>query len=147
MIDVDRGCEIRRTPEGVSVFMYIDQPGVFYNEHGVEVGAKAAQMAGFAVDTLLRERKKREAILAAGKTIAESYQETEREVVAESGDYRIVHIGSERYNVEFSDGSVMNLNGPVSLAVAQKIMEALQPMPDPAPTEVSAKEPGKPAKA
>lgn len=148
-VNVDRGCEIRHTVEGIAVYMYVDLPGVWYNEHEAEVGPEAARMAGYPVDALLFERKKREAVAAAGAAILETYGEVKREVVAEEGDYRIVHIGQDRFNVEFvPDGSVMNLNGPVSRPVADHIVEALQPpKPALATPEVNEKEPGKPAKA
>lgn len=143
VINVDRGVEWRHTPHGIAVIMYVDEPGVYYNEHGAEVGVEAARTAGFPVDDLAREKAKRDAIAASGRKIAASYAVVNREVIEERGLYRVVHIGHDRFNVEFEDGSVMNLNGPLSKVVAMEVLDDLQP---PAPPEVEKEKPGQPAK-
>ena len=150
-INIDRGVEIRHSPHGVTVYMYVDQPGVFYNEHGAEIGAKAAAMAGFNTEALVKERLKREAIAKAGDIAAKGFTAVPtREIVATLGDFAIIQIAEGRFNVEYvPDGSVMNMAGPVDRKTADTILEALQPAPEsaePAATQ-PAEKPGKPAKA
>ncbi len=59
-IDVNRGVRIKRHPSMGLVYMYIDTPGVFLNTFGKEVPDKIASQAHFDVETLGKERIKRE---------------------------------------------------------------------------------------
>lgn len=127
-VNVDRGCLIRHTPEGIGVFMYHDLPGVFFNEHEKEVGIELARNAGYNVDPLIKERKKRERIRVATDTIEAEYREhSVNELVAERGGYKVVHIGMDRHNILDEDGLLVNSGRPLTHQEAMKTLDALVP--------------------
>ncbi len=130
-VDVNRGVHIRFTrggefPDGMAVYMYVDRPGVFYNDHAKQVPAEVASAAGFNVAPLLRARKKFEAMAKAQQEIEAQFREDSgiREVIREEDDYLLVHIGSERYNVEFADGSPLTPQ-PMTKEVAERTFRAM----------------------
>lgn len=59
-IDRNRGAIIRMSPEGYRVVMYIDTPGVYFDENGVKVDRKIAEASGFDTvgDRKLRAKQK-----------------------------------------------------------------------------------------
>jgi len=132
-IDVNRGCHIRFTRgsaagvgivEGMAVYMYVDTPGVFYNDHGKIVPPEFAVSAGFDTETLLKQRRKAVAIRDAMELVEKQFTEHQtRELIAEQGEYRVVHIGNELYQVEFEDGTAMAR--PVNKAIALATFQAL----------------------
>lgn len=153
VMNVDQGVVIRYTSEGIAVYAIVghhvraiqdgemrghpdpyspvsgDKPGYFYNDHGKEVSLAMAKSAGYDVDALIAERKKRQRISDVTQQIESEYQLTRatRDIVATKGDYRVIHIGSELYNIEDLDGTVMNTKGPVSKPVAMNILDNLVP--------------------
>lgn len=133
-VDVDRGCIIRfDSGTGAAIYMYCDTPGVYYNEHAKEVPPAFAAMAGYDIEALGKEKRKRDAIVAAGRAIEAEYNAGgTRDIVLEEADYRLVHLGGGRYNVEWEDGTPMNTAGPVSEEVATRTFWALVGKPDPA---------------
>lgn len=61
-IDLNRGVEIRRhKATGSQVFMYVDEPGVYFNENAVDCGEEIARECGFDTEThgKLKERQER----------------------------------------------------------------------------------------
>lgn len=148
-IDVDKGVVMRSTPEGIVVCAIVgqhvrrfesgapdptsplmgDMPGYFFNEHGKEVSPELARSAGYDVDRLMAERRKRERIGVATAAIEKEFgiTQTVREIVAERGDFKVVHIGRDQYNVEDFEGNVMNTRGPIAKAIAMNILENLTP--------------------
>lgn len=117
----------RTTPEGIWVYMYNDTPGVFFAEHGMELPVEMARAAGYDVETLLRERKKRESLAALHLQVEAEYASTKiREVVLERDDYSVVHLGSGMYNIEFKDGTVMNPQ-PLPEDIALRVFDTLAP--------------------
>lgn len=55
-IDRNRGAIYRRSTEGYRVVMYVDTPGVYFDENGVRVADQIAQAAGFDI---INDRKDR----------------------------------------------------------------------------------------
>lgn len=132
-IDVNRGVSIRRHKEsGMYVYMYKDEPGIYYNAFEVEISDNLARQAGFNVDEYAKKKLMREAMAKAQVEIARELEfalETKK-VVEERNGYKIVDIGSERYFVESPEGQ--NLNPvPVPRAVAVSILDSMFPKPEP----------------
>jgi len=131
-VDVDRGVHIRFTrgggefPEGMAVYMYLDKPGVFYNDHAKQVPPALAAAANYDIEPLLRARKKHEAMAKARQEVEAQFREDSgiREVIREEDDYLLIHIGSERYNVEFADGSPLTPQ-PMTKEVAERTFRAM----------------------
>lgn len=105
-LDLDRGVKIRKHPTGASVFMYKDQPGVYYNAFGRVVPDKFARAAGFDTETLGRERLRRERIEVAAQTINKEFQAAQgnREVVAERAGFKMVKLPMGRFEVVSPEG-------------------------------------------
>lgn len=147
-IDLDRGVLSRSDPDtGMDIFMYHDKPGVFLSAHGSEVSIELARRAGFEVDKLLRERHIKEAVKAAQDKVLAEMDEAdrgERVVVAEKGDFKIIDIGYDRYQVLSPDGDVLSPK-PMNKREAVILLDQLVPDADP---EVEPKEEeSKPAKS
>lgn len=75
-IDLNRGVIAKTGLDGLRVYMYKDEPGIFRDVHGDEVALDAARTAGFDVKALSDERTKRE-------RLDEARERIEREVAAE----------------------------------------------------------------
>lgn len=135
-VNVDRGCYIRiHRATGSAVYMYADTPGVFYNDHGKVIPVELAAEAGFDVETLLKAKRKHDALTAAQQEIEKQFAEqgTQREVVAEHGDYRVVGLGHGLFQIEFEDGSPMSK--PVSEEIAMATFYKLTGTEPPKPEE------------
>ena len=145
-VDVNRGCHIRimpagrEYPEGMAIYMYVDKPGYFMNDHARPVPPEMAAVAGFEVETLLKARRKQEAFARARQEIEAQYQQGlgTHEVVEESDEYRLVHIGHEQYIVEFDDGSSLTPT-PVSREMATKAFRSMAGLPDQVETKPTKK--------
>lgn len=91
-IDLNRGVTIKTDPStGARIYMYKDQPGVFLNAHGAVVAETLAARCGFQVKDLMRERRKREALIKSAQEIEAEFEEkmavkTADKVLAESAD-------------------------------------------------------------
>lgn len=110
-IDGDRGVTIRKDRKtGVEIFMYKDTPGVFLNAYGVEVSPKLAKIAGFPVEELLVQRKKREAVDSAMAKIEAKFASGagEVKVVREKDGYKVVDHGLGRFSVRGPDDTKMH---------------------------------------
>lgn len=117
----------RLTPEGISVYMFNSIPGHWYGDHGQEFPVEMAEAAGFDTKRFMTERKKQEAMSVAQKAIEEEYVASEtRDVIEVRGDYSLVHLGSDSYNIEFSDGSAIN-PAPLSRDVAERVFNTMAP--------------------
>ena len=131
-IDLDRGVLHRRTTTGVDVFMYYDTPGVFLNAYGAVVADSLAAEAGFDVERLSHDKRRRETMDAAMREIEEQYgSEAVREVKAERNGYKLIHVGLNRYNIEAPDESRLNPR-PLTDVEANGIFNQLVP-PEPVP--------------
>lgn len=116
-IDVDRGVSIRQIvafdkvnnlkfqPDpkfgGLTVYMYLDTPGVYLDVHERAIPEALAEMAGFDVKTLAKQRHKREALAAFdAKLKAEMEIDVEEEeILAQMGDWKVIALPLERAKV------------------------------------------------
>lgn len=129
-IDYDRpgGVLIKSiSSTGMEVFMYRNEPGVYYTAHGTEVNKALAEMAGFDVarHTALREHKKRVAL--ASETIAKELDVLNgvgaRVVKEELGGFRLVDIGKGRFLVE-DDHGPLNQGTVLTYQMAKTVFDA-----------------------
>lgn len=119
-VDVNRGCHIRiHKATGMAIYMYIEMPGVFLNDHARPVPPELAAEAGFDVDKLLRDRRKREALLKATQAVEAEYSTVaKRDIVAEHGEYRVIALSDDLFMVEFEDGSPLSKPVPETIAMS-----------------------------
>lgn len=126
MIDYDRGVAKRKAPGGVSVYMYNDSPGHYYNAYGTEVDESLAKAAGFPVERLRKERAKQERMTQAKDLIEKEFASApgEIKVVAKKGDFSLVDIGLGRFQVRDPDGTPLNTQH-VSKDIGQQLLAAM----------------------
>jgi hypothetical protein len=124
-VDVNQGAMIRFDRDtGAAVYMMYSNPGVFLNDHGKRVPPEFAIRAGYEIEPLLKELRKNEARAKALAAIDEQFADKSlREVVAERGEYRVVHLGNQLFVVEFDDGTPMGR--PVTEEIAMSTFEML----------------------
>jgi hypothetical protein len=131
-IDAPGGAQIRHTGDGMAVYMLFAQPGIYLNDHNKRVPDVIAAAAGFDTERWGKERRKREAIAKATQAIDAEYNVgTQRRVIAEHDEYRVVEIQPGYYNIEFDDGTILNTRGPVSEEIAMRRFYELTGLPDP----------------
>lgn len=125
-IDDPAGWIIRFTGEGMAVYMSYREPGTYYNDHGRKVPEQFAMAAGFETEYWGKIRRREEAKAATLRSIdAEFADGLKQRTVWEHGEYRVVEVARDLYNIQFEDGTVLNTRGPVSLEVAQRRFEEL----------------------
>lgn len=123
------GCIHRSTPEGITVYMFWAEPGKFFSEQGHELPEAMAKLAGYDIEEFSRQRRKYEAMSAAQLAIEEEYKITGRRNVVETrGEYSLVEIANDRYNIEFADGTRLN-PAPMGRDVANRVFETVAPKP------------------
>lgn len=126
-IDYRRGVRKRVHPaSGVEIFMYKDQPGVFLNAFGKEVGEDIAHQAGYNVDKLKRAKLRQERMELARQTIEEELEAStdERRVVYEVGDYVLVDVGEGRTYIEDVDGN-RYVGTPMPFEQAKTVVDSM----------------------
>lgn len=114
-IDLDRGISCMKSKEGdFHIYMYLDEPGLYYNANEVRVPDKLAKAAGFDVETHKLQRLKREKLAKANAQIDEEIAamagDTTKKTLAsdEKTGFRVVDIGLGRANVLDHDGGKIN---------------------------------------
>lgn len=126
------GVQTRFTPEGIAVHMYWGEPGRYWGDHGQELPEAMAILARYPVEQMKIARQKAEAMATAARTIEEEYQlGSDRRVIEERGDYTLVEMATDRYNIEFKDGSVIN-PAPLVRDVAYRVLDQLVSPSEPA---------------
>lgn len=113
-IDIDRGVTGRSSylnPELGTVYMYKDDPGIYFNTHGQGVSETVARLAGYDVEALARVRERKE-------KLAEFEADMERElrmatakapvILAKRGGFQIVGRAAGRADVQDMDGVTIN---------------------------------------
>lgn len=123
------GVRHRIGPGGMNIYMYNDQPGVFYNERGVRVPDS------FWTGSDLEELKKKGRRLAAMKLATEKVEEDFAgvagvKIMREAGEYRLVEIAPNHYQIQFveEDGRGSPLTPlPMTLKQAEKVFAELAP--------------------
>jgi hypothetical protein len=116
-IDVDRGVSIRQivkfdeknprkfepdaTYGGLTIYMYKNEPGVYYDVHGKKLPEALAKKAGFDTSTNAKLRKKRAAMADFEKQMAEALalEVEEEEVLAQKGDWKVVALPMDRAKI------------------------------------------------
>lgn len=116
-IDIDRGVSIRQVVKfddknpnkfeadvkygGMTVYMYKDEPGKYYNVHGKEIPEGMAALAGFPVEKLARARRKKEAMAAFTQELNDKLAlELDEEVILkEDGDWKVVAMPAGRAKI------------------------------------------------
>lgn len=125
-IDFDRGVVMRSHPTGVTVYMYIDEPGTFRNAFGTEVSDTLAAEAGYDMKSLSKQKLRRERVARAMEAIDADLMEqgvTKKVVVSRAG-FNLVDIGLGRYNVEDPDGHSLNPS-PLSKEQGKALFEKI----------------------
>ena len=132
MIDYDRGVVIRKAQSlGIEIFMYKDEPGVFYSAAGRPVATALAARAGYDTESLLKLRRHRELMAVAAKRIADetgverpSHSGT---VIREIDGYKVVRLGGGRHVVTGPGGELLTegvaLDEATALAVLKDVAE------------------------
>lgn len=144
-INLDRGVTKRNTGGGIAVYMYKDEPGVFRSAFGNVISDDLAREAGFPVDALAQERRKRSQMAQAVKEIEAQYNEASRsapKVIMEREGWQLVSIGMGMHNVLTPDGSAVNPT-PMAAEAAGRLLNALVPVDTAEPEPEPAKEPEK----
>lgn len=130
-IDYDRGVmKMDDAATGVSVYMYLDDPGRYLNAHGTEVGVDLARRAGFDVDKQVKERQLKKRLAEAYAKIHSEMQmgEASRIVVREKGGFAIRDIGLGRHELVSPDGDVLtDPEKPLPLEQANALLDQLVP--------------------
>lgn len=124
-VDIDRRpTQIRYTPDGMAVYMYLDDPGVYYNDHARRIPMELAAEAGYEIAKNERLHKMIEARRKVMGDLEAQFQiENAHKVIADRGDYQVIQIAPDYCNIVFKDGGdgfVLNTNGPVSKSTAMK---------------------------
>lgn len=130
------GVSIRRDPEtGADVFMYNSQPGVYYSANGIEVSSSMAARAGFDVEWLAAEQLKRQKMADFARSWADEHKTRDKRVVAERGQYKLVHIVGSGFYIEHVDGT--NMTRDKRAPTEQAGMDWLTDFAGPAPEVVN----------
>lgn len=140
-IDVDRGVDIRQVVKfenqhkfapdprygGLTVYMYMDDPGVYYDVHGNKLPEGIAKMAGFSIDKLAKARKKKEAMAQFEKRIAQelALEQDEEIVIREAGDWKILALPMDRAKIVDKDTGEMVTPVPLSRSDADALLNHL----------------------
>lgn len=109
------GVVIRKDPTtGADVFMYRNDPGVYYSSNGIEVSPALARAAGFDVERLAAEKIKKQKMRDFEAKWNADIQVATRRVVAKRGMFNLVDLGGNRYIVEDIEGQNLTANKQAS---------------------------------
>jgi hypothetical protein len=129
-IDLDRGVMAMRQPltkGGVYVYMYLDEPGTYLNEHGHKVSEAFAADVGFNTAHWRKELTKRERLAEAKAKIEAELDMISEEIentLKEVGGFRIIALANDMAQVKDPDGTVVN-HMPIPVADAEVLLAAL----------------------
>jgi hypothetical protein len=140
----NRGVEIRKhAATGADIYMIVGtpatrdmpaqpaEPGIYYNGAGQRVSDSMAAEAGFPVEQHQKERRKAEALAAAGAAIDAQYAgiEAKSEVIRERRGFKMIDIGMQRYTIHDPDGNNLTPRF-VSPVIADKVFDQIVPPED-----------------
>lgn len=142
-IDVDRGVVLQQivafdktntskfTPDpkygGMSVYMYVDEPGIYYDVHGNKLPEAMAKMAGFDVQKHAKLKKRREALADFDKQMAAQLdmEGDEVEIIKEQGDWQVIALAAGRAKVVDKDTGLPVTATPLPRADALALLTML----------------------
>lgn len=111
-IDFDRGVKIRQDDKtGIQIYMYKDEPGVYYDRHGRRVPETLAKQAGFDVARFARLRQHKQKV----KDFFDAIEDLEKvdlglaqqAVAREKAGFKLVFLPLNRAVVLGPDGQQM----------------------------------------
>lgn len=143
-IDVDRGVIFRQIVKfdaknpnrfepdhqygGLSVYMYVDTPGVYFDVHGKEVAPALAKKAGYDTTKLGKLRAKALALEEYNERLKAELAielEGDEEVLAEAGDWKIVALPNDRAKVVDKETGEAVTAVPMSRKDAKQLLSDL----------------------
>lgn len=142
-IDVDRGVELRQivafdkvnpskfVPDpkygGMSVYMYVGEPGVYYDVHGNKVPETMAELAGFETKKNAKLLKKQQAMADFNKLMDEqlAMETDEVEIIKEQGDWQVIALAAGRAKVVDKETGLPVTPTPLPRADALKLLTML----------------------
>ena len=108
-IDLNRGVIMRtHRQSGITVCMYKDDPGVYLDENGHEIGESFARDAGFDVDTLDKQKERNEAMAKAIANVNREYESEKNQIVFEAGGFKVRHEEAGRHSVLDAEDLIMS---------------------------------------
>lgn len=143
-IDIDRGVTLCITADGVEVYMYKSEPGVYLSAYGSPVSDTLAQRAGFDVVKLGKAKKRRELMAKAAYMIDQDLDaddERTKKVVKERNGYTVTSIGLGRHVIQDPDGQRLTPQN-LTKEQAELLFDELVPVQAASAPEAKAKNPG-----
>lgn len=134
-IDLNRGVLAKK--EGVSgawFYMYADEPGVYFNEHGIEIPEGLAATAGFDIENYGKAKRKADMLRDAYAKIeaqvgADEASPHNQKLLIERGEWKVIEVGNGNVNIVHTDGDKMN-SMPIPKAAGLKLFDQLVPKPE-----------------
>lgn len=130
-IDYNRGVHKQKTVTGIEVYMFLDEPGVYYSAQGSQLPEEVASEAGFPIDKWRKLRLKKERTVAFNKALEEELEiegQATKKVIKEREGWAISTSGFGKFFIEDPDGMVIS-NRTLTKAEAEKIFDKLVPPP------------------
>jgi len=126
-------------PTNVDVFMYLNNPGVYYSANGTVVSESLAAQAGYPVEKYAKQRQLRERMKIAQASIESELLLTaeEKKVVREKDGFKVVALGLGRHQV-FAPDETLLTPAPIPEEQAFLLLDQLAPeptTPEPTPNE------------
>jgi hypothetical protein len=126
---LDRGVIMRTHPSmNMDIYMYVDDPGVYFSAHGDVVADDLARTSGFDVDKQSREQSIKQAMKKAQEEVLAKFGENKSKVVAQRDGFKVVDLGLGRHNVMGPGGDLLT-KSPVPLEQATILLDHLAPKP------------------
>jgi hypothetical protein len=130
-IDVERGVIYRKHRETeMGIYMYWDDPGYYYDEHGHPLSEEFARQAGFPVEEHAKERFRKEKLKAFNDEITKTMQAAEdmmdKEVLKERGEFQVLAMPYEQAIVVDGQGNKLTPK-PIARTQAFGLLDHLAP--------------------
>lgn len=124
---IDRGVQVRNHPSmSMDIYMFIDDPGVYFSAHGDKIDPELARAAGFDVDDQSRRQQIKQALKKASDEVLARFGEAKVATVLEREGFKIIDLGLGRHNVLAPDGDLLN-KAPLPLEQAKILLDHLAP--------------------
>lgn len=121
---VGRAGKVGDASSGIYVYMYINKPGDYINEHGGPLPQSLAEEAGFDVKKFAKLKAKRAKLDDFTRAMeAELDIEQERELIASGSGYLVYAVGADAAILEDDDGNQLGQVMPRATVV--KLFEKL----------------------